>query len=538
MPDEPVTRSCEQCGRRHALLVPEPGSGDLALRRITALLGWCAECGRLVGRDCCWGPDRSCARCALARAASGDAEGGFAALGAARAAVRQLDGMSAQFSSVEEAIAATAVRGPGALVAWKDSWLAAGVLRARIDGSSDAARSWLRALPSSEQERASELYEELLGVEASLETRWQSIEAALSVAGERLAKRPGVRRPVDAAPAGRARATPPAPVAVAIPIPISEPDRAIIRVRPSAPANSPVQPVAASIRAPVASLDRPTRMAAVSAPIRSRPPAQHVLPTVIPAAARPDAAAKPAMADDRGERPGRTANLLIAVVALALAAGILAVTRLPGAVADGTPGAGGVIDADAESTNGAGTASSTPLSSADAPTPPPTVVTVDEHPMGPINSEELPVTRVIGDPQVEAFPSPFDRSLRLGSSSGLCVASASSAGVPSLAFDVHFGEIGTGGGRLVVAFAGHVFVLDLASFTGLDRSAWYRLTVTADDGAGRAAVAAVADGSSQLEIELAGAGGTATATAGEACLSSELQAADASVFVDNLRVDS
>jgi hypothetical protein len=240
-------------------------------------------------------------------------------------------------------------------------------------------------------------------------------------------------------------------------------------------------------------------------------------------------------------RPGRAGSLLVAVVALGLAAAIIAIGRQPDAAADGSPDRAGIADP-AATIPSTGTAPSPSTSSVGAQDPPPTVLTVDEHPVGPVDPEELQVMRVIGAPEVVAFPSAFDRSLRLGGpAAGLCLPSAapSTAEGSALTLDLHLGELGTGAGRLVVSFAGRAtgLTLDLASLATLDRSAWHRLAVTSADGVGRATVFTVADDRPVLDVGLEAGASDVPATAGEVCLHAELQATGTSLFVDNLRVD-
>jgi hypothetical protein len=233
------------------------------------------------------------------------------------------------------------------------------------------------------------------------------------------------------------------------------------------------------------------------------------------------------------------ASLLVAVMAIGLAAAIIAVGRQPedGAARSPEP-AGGVAGATASTAVSIG---STPLPSVvGAPRPFSTVLTVDEHRIGLLDARDRVVTRVIGAPDVVAFPSPFDRSLRLGGpSSGLCIASTTSD-ISSLALELHLGELGAGGGRLVVSFAGRAtgLALDLSALAALDRSAWYGLTVTAVGATGRAALTDLADDRPLLELELAATTGSFVAAAGEVCLLAEMGETGPSVSIDNVGVGS
>ncbi|MGH2382759.1 MAG: hypothetical protein ACRDG7_16280, partial [Candidatus Limnocylindria bacterium] len=137
-----------------------PGSGDLEFERVADAFGWCVDCGQIVGRACCWGGDLRCARCAAARRAAGsdDADGGFAALAAARAAVRELDGAAAAFSRIDELVAAIdSVDIDAAIGAWREAWLAVAALKLRLDAGREAATSLLAVLPPAETERVLEL---------------------------------------------------------------------------------------------------------------------------------------------------------------------------------------------------------------------------------------------------------------------------------------------------------------------------------------------------------------------------------------------
>lgn len=173
------------------------------------------------------------------------------------------------------------------------------------------------------------------------------------------------------------------------------------------------------------------------------------------------------------------------------------------------------------------------------------IVTVDLHPIGSLDPEELPITRIIGSPEVAAFPTPFDRSLRLrGEAAGLCIgpASSSSADPSSIAFDIHLGEAGAGG-RLVFALpatdGGQAsgLALDLATLEQLDREAWYRLTVTAEGTAGKLEVTRVGNAGPVLEADLAGDATIDATPADDACVSASLSAPEATLFVDNLSVE-
>lgn len=167
-------------------------------------------------------------------------------------------------------------------------------------------------------------------------------------------------------------------------------------------------------------------------------------------------------------------------------------------------------------------------------------VTFDLHPIGPLEPAEISVTRIIGRPEVVSIPSPFDRSMRLaGASSGICVAAPAARADSSIAFDVLLSGA-TGDGRLAIGVAATTtvpargFSVDLARLE-LAPGAWYRLLLTSD---GSAAILTVTHrgGEALLEMELAGDEPLASTSTSDSCLHVSLRGSDASVLVDNLRV--
>jgi len=175
------------------------------------------------------------------------------------------------------------------------------------------------------------------------------------------------------------------------------------------------------------------------------------------------------------------------------------------------------------------------------PSLPPTI-SFDLHPIGRLDPAEVSATRSIGAPEVVSLPSPFDRSLRLsGGAAGICVgALATRDGPSSIAFDLLLSGA-SGSGRLDIGLA----ATDTAPASGLavelalldltpDR--WYQLAATSDGSTGTLTVA-LRGGSSVLEAELATDGTDLPGSRSETCLRASLADADASVLVDNLRVD-
>lgn len=559
------------------------------------VFGWCVECGRFVGRACCWGPGQSCTRCADARAASGDAGSGFAALGAARAAVRQMDGTVAEFAAVEDAVArAGGADTATAFDAWGGTWLAAGWLRTRIDSSREAARSWLRLIPPAEVERTAELEDELGVVAASLRARWGSLTRVIADAGAGLARREARRRPLGPTALGsEPTPRPVAAVAASVPLPIRPPDRITVRVatttREAAPATPTARPTTAETRTPTtaavlappkAAVVRPTLRRSSSASVARPPPAQRQVgiprahPDAAPAPERvrteparpeqaqteraqsgPAAVAVPAQREPARPEPSVAGNgarrrrtvtaALIVGVGLVLGGVLLAGTIGPLARdSDGVPDREADLPAGAvgEGGSAASLAASTPSS---PPRSRSTFVTFDLHPVGLLDPEEVPITRIIGAPEVAPFPTPFDRSLRLvGEAAGVCIehASPSQADAPSMAFDLHLGEAGAGG---TLAFALPAtgdgpavgLALDLAMLDQLDRDSWYRLTVTGADQGGRLEVTPVGGDRPTLGVELGVDPTIVPTSTDELCIQSALKASEASVFVDNLRAD-
>lgn len=169
-------------------------------------------------------------------------------------------------------------------------------------------------------------------------------------------------------------------------------------------------------------------------------------------------------------------------------------------------------------------------------------ISFDLHPIGPLDPEEVPVARIVGEPEVVSVPSPFDRSLRMsGATAGICVAAPALQGrSSSIAFDLLVsgatsgGSLGIGLAATDTAQAGGYSVelarLDLAP------EGWYRLTAASDGSVG---ILIVADrsGRSLLQTELAADASFAPTSAGERCLWASLRGADASVLVDDLQVD-
>ena len=188
-------------------------------------------------------------------------------------------------------------------------------------------------------------------------------------------------------------------------------------------------------------------------------------------------------------------------------------------------------------------ASTVPRARATSATPslPPTV-SFDLHPIGRLDPTEVSATRIIGEPEVVSLPSPFDRSLRLsGAAAGICVAALGARdGRSSIAFDLLLSET-AGSGRLDIGLV----AIDTAPASGLavelalldlTPDAWYQLTATSDGSTGTLTVA-LRGGESVLETQLGLYGALLPGSPNDSCLRASFTEGDASVLVDNLRVD-
>jgi hypothetical protein len=567
--ERPVAGACERCGRAAAPLIPEPGSGDLKLERASEALRWCPDCGDLVGRHCCWGDGGvpTCARCAEAHAADASGLGGFAALGMARAAVRQLDGLAPEFSSAEE----TLERGngfdtDGALRAWQTAWLAMARLRLQIDASRDAATWWLRRVPLDDADRAAELAAELDELTAAATLRWGTLADRLADGGRRLA---AMRdwRPKRARPSPVARSAQPAPartepapapkpapaLPVSVALPVRAPERVSVAVRTSvvatpAPIPAAPRPPAAAVASRSATGVPASRPEARAVPVPP-PAAQRIapVPRTTPAAvaaphvqphAEPRAEPRVGMRDE--PRRASMGGIVLAAIGLGLAVALVVGTAsmLSGLATDGPTPPPPAADASVRAEPSEPPRTS-PTSTDGVPG---SALIVDAHPVGALDPAELPNIRVTGSPEVVALPSAFDRSIRLAGDSGLCMrlSSPSPDAVPTVSLDLQAGGLGSGG-RLsfgLPAAGEHEAIglqLDVAALAGLDRALWYRVTVRADGDAGHLSVVPTDGGPAVLDIALAPDPAAAPAAADETCMHASLGSAGGSLLVDRVR---
>ena len=552
------------------------------------VFGWCTECGQFVGRACCWGPGLRCARCEQAHPA-GEPDpdaGGFAALAAARAAVRHLDGTAVEFSRVEDAVDAVGSADvSSAIGAWEDAWIAAGTLQTRLDSMRDAAITLLGALPSDEGERSLELEQELGTVIESHTARWRSVTDGVAEAGRRLqasAEREALLHASSASNSSGPASVPasvPA-IAIAVPLPIHVPDRITVSVAPErdellVPEAAPVVAAAVPAKAPIivrTTVRQPARPR--ETPVTPRIPDVRtatenvaVAPPVAPEADRagterflpgegsPAAAAPQAATAGNGARRRATAAMaLVVVVSLAAVGAMLAVSIGPlgrdagsAATADPDPlgGSDGESPASAATRS---TASVTPSASDSRPgstSAPPLVVTVDLHPVGPVDPAELAIARIIGAPEVVPFPTPFDRSIRLtGAAAGLCfeLPAPGAVDAASIAFDAHLGEVGSDGTLVVILAAADdgaeaiPLAIDLTAARELDRDAWFRFVVTSDGDDGQLVVAPLGSDDPVLDRALAPDPTIVPTSNDQTCIQSALPD-ETSLFVDNLRFE-
>lgn len=189
-----------------------------------------------------------------------------------------------------------------------------------------------------------------------------------------------------------------------------------------------------------------------------------------------------------------------------------------------------------------------PLASASpSPTTGPTQLVAslafDLLPVGPLEVEP-PVVRVVGAPQVVAFPSPLDRSLELigAGDAGLCVGLAGMDRGPILVgFDVYLDSAPTGTLK-VTADAGAASPVTLAvapqQLTGLAPDRWYGLILQWDGESDATIEGGVRDtGQPVFMAQLEPAADTTTFADQSTCLALSSASDDGGLMIDNLRVE-
>ena len=333
--EHPVTGSCERCARRHDMLIPEPGSGDLDFERIRARFSWCAGCSRIVGRTCCWdGSSGLCPDCAALRERPNPSmtdvvltRTALSGLTAAADAMGGLERRLQQQRVTDEEQASNA---------WEDAWLETGIGILRADGAVRAARTW-GATASVTPADAQWLHGQLATLGATWEERYHAVADRLERVGLRIRALGAVGLPAatppDASPEPERVPLPVGPTLSPVTrLPTREP--APVGAPPPAPVPSPPSEAAAvpswppSRRLPTARLDLPDQPVAVS---QRRQPVRPAPPPRLPPSARPDlpaawegrpVLARPAVARRHAPMPARarTVGRQVVMVLLVLLA--------------------------------------------------------------------------------------------------------------------------------------------------------------------------------------------------------------------------
>lgn len=443
MRERRATGYCERCAQRLDLLIPEPGSTDLELRRVEDLIRFCAGCSRYVGRACCWRPDdAACADCAAGVVSVKD-NGGTGTDAVGSGAMRVLAEAPAELTEVEEHAAASAAAADRdrAVDAWEDAWLEAGTLSARVDSAGGAVVKRVAEPAAAPGGRSDEPRRQLRRLMQASAARREAAVRALAQAGTRIASRFEER----------------------------------IRPRPGAP------------------------------------PA----PT-------PRSRAIPRMA-------------AIVVIVLLAAVGVAAIGELQR------------LDTEAGATPGP---ERSPLAGG-ASDPSPTVAEVqtvaetafDLRVLGPLTVEP-PIVRVDGSAEVAAFPTSFDRSLRLTGPglAGLCVDGNTVRDAPvSVAFDLMQPSGATPPSVLLTFAPGQTresFEVGQELLSELQPGEWFGLEMTWEqDGSARAEVQPRDGGDGVVESRLQAAPEPVTVDDGAICIWLLASSAEQSIFMDNLVIN-
>ncbi len=168
----------------------------------------------------------------------------------------------------------------------------------------------------------------------------------------------------------------------------------------------------------------------------------------------------------------------------------------------------------------------------------PEAIGFDRQRIGQLDASELPSARVIGAPEVAAFPTPFNRSLRLtGPSSAICV---STSGTPSaISLDIYLGEGGDEGRlgfRLSPADADGS-AIELNAIEGVDGEGWHHLAVIRTGDAAVLSLTPIEGGAPAIEVPLIADGSVIASSPGEACVEWSTGSTGASIYIDDVRVD-
>jgi hypothetical protein len=495
VPTDSVIGYCERCGRPHDIARPQPPSPDLGFDAIKSAFRYCSSCSLFVGRACCWNPlGVACIGCA-----SGDAlerltsitvdnpahgtpeERARRALGDLTTAVEGLgEGATRLLPDEPDADDREAAR------AWDDAWWTASWLIVRAESSSDAISKilWNGEVPEPRPRRRGRGRADAMEGD-TIRDEFQQELSRYDVERRRIEQRLlEVRRDI-AAPA-----TMPAPLPVA-PLPVALP--------PAAPP-------------PAAPREWPPWLTRALA---WRPSGRVVMSAAL-------------------------AVVFMAVVGLSVGVlGALVASWLGNATgtAPSPEPRGGVL-------GGAGAPSEAPAQpTAEASAPPAAgtpqpiaILAFDESRMGQVEPEGA-IASVEGSPEIVAYPSPFDRSVRFAAGGGgICVASgANVASEFNVGLDLYL-ESAPGAAAIEVAMAsagGTSVQLPLDAIDGLTPERWYRASIViGSDGSASADVrdreGAGSVWSQPLELSAASAGGD--------CLRVTGTTADAGLLVDNVEI--
>lgn len=442
-----------------------------------------------------------------------------------------MDAVAARLAAVDARIAAISDQqlprsdATGPMDAWRAAWLALASLTARIQQSRQAATARIAMLPADEYVRARELTVELEAVAAALAAAGSARADDLAEAGRSLATRLTITRPP--VPKAHATTAPDPPRAVAIKAPPS-------RLRPIGVVNGPREasapvivgsrPTTAVPKTSVSSITRPTSGSS-RVDRRAEPPAHEVAARAGPIPHRPLSTAPAAAAENIEARPwGRLAVAIVSV--LILTAGVAVATRWnelgigqAGLLATSGPREIGESSPSAKASRASRARSSPAVLSR--------AVTFDLLPLGPLTASAAPtpISRIIGAPEVAPVPTAFDRSLQLGTGSGICLSDPAVTARRRVEFSLR-GD-GAVSGRIELGLGeGSAVALDLAGLDASGQDEWHALSIGAD---GSASGPSGTVGLPPVPDSLASA-----TSPGEGCLAAVLDATDASVFIDNL----
>ena len=278
--------------------------------------------------------------------------------------------------------------------------------------------------------------------------------------------------------------------------------------------------------------------------VPSRPPrpARGAPPRPVAAAARPTPA--PAVRPSTMPRSGRAAVVLtVALLALigAVVAALSIADRLGGAV-EPSPRAVAPVASPQGSEAGGGA----PSPSADATTTgapsgeTAAAVTFDAERIGPLAADAAGIARVLGLPEVAAFPTSFDRSLLLASpGSGACLVGVAGEPARSLAIDLRTGSRTQGTLRITPTDRPHEVVVLEPGAIGLEPETWYSVQVAWVNGTVNLEVRERDDGRAVHRGTLAPATGDAQPPGSGALCLEALGVSEATVMhIDNGRVGS